>query len=123
MRNISLNIFLVLSGLILGFMTFSIRTSTSQTTAQVTTPAPPPPPPIPFGMSEYRAQIYYQQPEVITAYVWVGYDHSESPYSQIQREWPNFGQITQYESMGSLIGKGGSLVRVTICKFECWKVK
>lgn len=75
---------------------------------------------IPFDMSKERALTYKKCPDVITAYVWVGYQQTSSPVDQINSKWPNFGQITSSHELGPILDKGGVIIQVTLQKDPIW---
>jgi hypothetical protein len=75
---------------------------------------------IPFGVSKNRALTYKKLPDVIVGYVWVGYENTSTPHERVESEWQHFGQIISTEDVGSLLGKGGTLVKVTVQKDPCW---
>lgn len=75
---------------------------------------------IPFGVSRNRAITYKKMPDVIVCYAYVGFENTRSPREQVEREWQHFGQIVSTEDVGSLLGRGGTLVKVTVQKDPCW---
>lgn len=90
--------------------------------------APPPsagdpvkkPTEIPYGVKKSRALEYKKLPNVLTAYVWVGYEHTSSPQEVIGRTWEHFGQIVATEEVGPLMENGGTLIKVTVQKDPVW---